>query len=54
MMKESDEAADLLDKLEGSVQIFNSETHTFRKKYDNYQYTEHTTQCKLVAKLNRE
>lgn len=50
----SDEAADMLDKLEGSVHIFNSETHTFRKKYDNYQYTEHTTQCKLVAKLNRE
>ena len=50
----SDEGADLFDKLEGGIHIYNPETKTFRKKYENYQYTDHVTKCKLVAKINRE
>ena len=49
----SDEAADMLDKLEGCVQIYNPETKELRKKYENYEYTEHMTECRLVAKINR-
>ena len=43
----------MLDKLEGCVQIYNPETKELRKKYENYEYTEHMTECRLVAKINR-
>ncbi|WP_307399334.1 hypothetical protein [Paenibacillus anaericanus] len=48
---ESDRGADVLDKLESSVQIY--QDGTLRKKYENYKLTNHKTKCAIVAFLNK-
>lgn len=49
---DSDECADLMDKLESCVKIKQSDG-TFIKKYENYQLTDHKTICNVVASVNK-
>ena len=49
---DADEALDRMDKLESSVYI-RAEDGTLKKKHDSYKFTDHTTNCALVALLNK-
>ncbi|MET3210667.1 UNVERIFIED_CONTAM: hypothetical protein ABIC26_003628 [Paenibacillus sp. PvR008] len=47
----SDRGADVLDKLESSVLLY--QDGTLRKKHENYKLTNHRTKCAIVALLNK-
>lgn len=49
---DSDEGADVMDKLESNLLIL-SPDGTVKPKYDNYVLTDHKTVCKIVASINR-
>lgn len=49
---DADKGADLMDKIESCVYIHSSDG-SLKRKYDNYEFTDHKTVCKLVASINR-
>lgn len=48
-----DEVSDSMQKLESNVMVYNKENQTLKKFHDSYEFKDHYTKCKLVAKLNR-
>lgn len=49
----SDEVADKMELLDSKVMLYDKDGKTLKKLYDNYDFEDHYTKCKLVAKLNR-
>lgn len=45
--------SDKMQQLESSILIYDKDNNTYKKKYDDFKYDNHISQCKLVAKLNR-
>lgn len=48
-----DEVSDSMQKLESNVMVYNKESQTLKKFHNSYEFKDHYTKCKLVAKLNR-
>lgn len=49
---DSDSGADFMDKMESSL-LLKQEDGSFQKKYNNYELTDHFTECAIVASLNK-
>lgn len=45
--------SDKMQQLASSILIYDKDNNTFKKKYDDFKYDNHISQCKLIAKLNR-
>lgn len=50
---DGDIISDKMQQLESSILIYDKDNNTYKKKYDDFKYDNHISQCKLVAKLNR-
>ncbi|GLC79291.1 hypothetical protein [Lacrimispora brassicae] len=49
----SDEVADKMQLLDSKMLVYDKDGQTLKKVYDNYDFEDHYTKCKLVAKLNK-
>lgn len=45
--------SDKMQQLEANILIYDKHSDTYKKKYNDFEYDDHISDCKLVAKLNR-
>lgn len=48
-----DEVSDSMEKLESNVMVYDEDNQTLKRLHDSFEFHDHYTKCKLLAKLNR-